>query len=66
MTAAGVVPPTERSEPTCPDARILVVDDGGANVELLERVLSGAGYTHVRGFTDRTSSSLASTVTPPT
>jgi CheY-like chemotaxis protein len=52
MTAAGVVPPTERSDPTCPDARILVVDDGGANVELLERVLSGAGYTHVRGFTD--------------
>ena len=37
---------------TCPNARILVVDDGGANVELLERVLTGAGYTHVRGFTD--------------
>ena len=53
MTAAGVVPPGDRlADPTCPDARILVVDDGGANVELLERVLTGAGYTHVRGFTD--------------
>ena len=52
MTAADVVPSADRPEPTCPDARILVVDDGGANVELLERVLTGAGYTHVRGFTD--------------
>ena len=53
MTAAGVVPPGDRhATPTCPDARILVVDDGGANVEPLERVLTGAGYTHVRGFTD--------------
>ena len=53
MTAAGEVPSGDRhAAPTCPDARILVVDDGGANVELLERVLTGAGYTHVRGFTD--------------
>lgn len=51
-TAAVIPPPLGLSELTCPDARILVVDDGGENVELLERVLRGAGYTHVRGFTD--------------
>jgi signal transduction histidine kinase len=34
------------------DAQILIVDDGDANVELLERVLRDAGYTNVRGFTD--------------
>ena len=45
-------PHADHPDLTCPDARILVVDDGGANVELLERVLTGAGYTHVRGFTD--------------
>ncbi|MEO8422680.1 MAG: response regulator [Actinomycetota bacterium] len=53
MKTEVVVPPsTDRPDLTCPNARILVVDDGGANVELLERVLTGAGYTHVRGFTD--------------
>ena len=34
------------------DAQILIVDDGDANVGLLERVLEDAGYTNVRGFTD--------------
>ena len=34
------------------DARILIVDDGDANVGLLERVLGDAGYTNVYGFTD--------------
>ena len=34
------------------DAQILIVDDGDANVALLERVLRDAGYTNVRGFTD--------------
>ena len=33
-------------------ARILVVDDGPANVDLLEHFLSTAGYAHVRGTTD--------------
>jgi putative two-component system response regulator len=33
-------------------ARILVVDDEEANVRLLERVLEGAGYHHVRSTTD--------------
>lgn len=51
-TGAVMPPPADHPDLTCPDARILVVDDGGANVELLERVLTGAGYTHVRGFTD--------------
>lgn len=49
----GAVMPQLADHPdlTCPHARIVVVDDE-ANVELLERVLKGAGYTHVRGFTD--------------
>lgn len=51
-TGAVMPPPADHPDLMCPDARILVVDDGGANVELLERVLTGAGYTHVRGFTD--------------
>lgn len=51
-TEAVMPPPADHPDLMCPDARILVVDDGGANVELLERVLTGAGYTHVRGFTD--------------
>jgi signal transduction histidine kinase len=33
-------------------ARILVVDDEPANVDLLARVLAGAGYTNVEGTTD--------------
>jgi putative two-component system response regulator len=33
-------------------ARILVVDDEEANVQLLERILEGAGYRHVRSTTD--------------
>jgi signal transduction histidine kinase len=53
MKSGAVMPqPAGHTDLACPDARILVVDDGGENVELLERVLSGAGYTHVRGFTD--------------
>ncbi len=53
MTTEAVTPlPPRDTDLMCPDARILVVDDGGTNVELLERVLSGAGYTHVRCFTD--------------
>jgi signal transduction histidine kinase len=51
-TSAVMPPPADHHDPTCPDAWILVVGDDGANVELLEHVLSGAGYTHVRGFTD--------------
>lgn len=51
-TGAVVPPPADHPDLVCPDARILVVDDGGENVELLERVLTEAGYTHVRGFTD--------------
>src|SRR5712692_5511044 len=46
------MPPADHPDLTCPDARILVVDDGVANVALLERVLEEAGYTRVRGFTD--------------
>jgi putative two-component system response regulator len=34
------------------DARILVIDDEQANVRLLERILEGAGYHHVRSTTD--------------
>ena len=34
------------------DARILVIDDEQANVRLLERILEGAGYVHVRSTTD--------------
>jgi signal transduction histidine kinase len=53
MKLEAVMPPTaDHPDLACPDARILVVDDGGTNVELLERVLTGAGYTHVRGFKD--------------
>jgi signal transduction histidine kinase len=53
MKLEAVMPPTaDHPDLACPDARILVVDDGGTNVELLERVLAGAGYTHVRGFKD--------------
>jgi signal transduction histidine kinase len=53
MRTEAVMPPfADHPDLMCPDARILVVDDGGKNVEILERVLSGAGYTHVRGFTD--------------
>ena len=51
-TGAVAPPPADHPDLVCPDARILVVDDGGENVELLERVLTEAGYTHVRGFTD--------------
>jgi signal transduction histidine kinase len=51
-TGAAMPLRTDRPDLTCPDARILVVDDGGTNVELLEGVLTGAGYTHVRAFTD--------------
>ena len=51
-TSSVMPPPAGRPDLACPDARILVVDEGGANVELLERVLTAAGYTHVRGFTD--------------
>jgi signal transduction histidine kinase len=52
MKTGAVMPVADHPDLVCPDARILVVDDGGENVELLERVLTGAGYTHVRGFTD--------------
>src|SRR2546428_12681720 len=34
------------------NARILVVDDQEANVRLLERILSGAGYPNVVSTTD--------------
>jgi CheY-like chemotaxis protein len=34
------------------DARILVVDDQAANVELLEQLLSDVGYTHVTATND--------------
>jgi EAL domain-containing protein (putative c-di-GMP-specific phosphodiesterase class I)/DNA-binding response OmpR family regulator len=33
-------------------ARVLIVDDVGANVRLLDAILSGAGARNVRGFTD--------------
>lgn len=36
------------------DARILIVDDQQANVDLLEQILSKAGYTSVLGITDPT------------
>src|ERR1700704_150719 len=36
------------------DARILVVDDKEANVQLIEGMLRGAGYTCVRSTTDPT------------
>jgi signal transduction histidine kinase len=51
-TGAVMPPPADHHDPTCPDAGILVVGDDGASVEPLEHVLRGAGYTHVRGFTD--------------
>jgi signal transduction histidine kinase len=35
-----------------PTARILVVDDEEANVDLLEQVLARAGYTRIMGVTD--------------
>src|SRR3954452_3063673 len=35
-----------------PGARVLVVDDQEANVRLLERLLSRAGYRHIEGITD--------------
>jgi putative two-component system response regulator len=34
------------------DARIIIVDDNPANVELLEHILEHAGYTHIRSTTD--------------
>lgn len=34
------------------DARILIVDDQPANVRLLERLLTAAGYAHVTGTSD--------------
>jgi putative two-component system response regulator len=36
----------------CIHARILVVDDEPANVEILRRILSRAGFTHVEATTD--------------
>ncbi|MPY88970.1 MAG: response regulator [Luteitalea sp.] len=35
-----------------PEARVLVVDDQPSNVEILERLLRGAGLTHVVGTSD--------------
>jgi signal transduction histidine kinase len=40
------------TETILPAARILVVDDEEANVDLLEQVLARAGYTRVTGVTD--------------
>jgi len=34
------------------DARIIIVDDNPANVELLEHILEHAGYTNIRSTTD--------------
>jgi signal transduction histidine kinase len=40
------------TETILPTARILVVDDEEANVDLLEQMLDRAGYTRVTGITD--------------
>jgi len=40
------------SEPTHPEAQILVIDDEPSIVRLLTRALQNAGYTAVTGFTD--------------
>lgn len=40
------------SEPSHPDAKVLIVDDEGSIVRLLTRALEGAGYTGAQGFTD--------------
>ena len=34
------------------EARVLIVDDVQANVQLLERILRQSGYTNVRALTD--------------
>ncbi|MBI3998004.1 MAG: response regulator [Armatimonadetes bacterium] len=39
-------------EDTLKHARVLIVDDQDANLRLLERILTQAGYTGVRGTTD--------------
>ncbi len=45
-------PRTEEIGSDRSNAQILIVDDGDATVELLERVLRDAGYANVRRFTD--------------
>lgn len=42
------------SESEIQDARILIVDDQQTNVDLLEQILSQAGFTSVLGITDST------------
>ena len=43
-------------EHTMKTARILIVDDQEGNLRLLERVLTSAGYTHLKTLTDSRSS----------
>jgi signal transduction histidine kinase len=45
MSGPAVLPPW-------PDARLLIVDDEEANVDLLEALLARVGYHHVTGTTD--------------
>lgn len=46
--------------------KILIVDDEAANVRLLERVLEGAGFIHVRGTTISTEAARISRSSNPT
>lgn len=46
------LPPAASSGPSVMDASILIVDDTEANVVLLDRILSSAGFKKRRGITD--------------